>query len=716
MADESTGKKTGKKKNKPKALPLNEFLAAPIATSTAKEAPLPKRTQSWADESEHLESDDTTEWPSKPNFDRTVLPSAPRAATAVKVDLSRLPSNPPYTVYLGNLAYDCSEEDIKEFFQRKKVQVSNVRLPKEGTTNRPKGFGYAELGTRQDLEEALALTGESLKNRTLKIDLAGGKNQDDTRGGGGGYGTGRREEYQQHDDDRTSGNWRTAPADDEKEGDPPRRNDDSYNNHSSTNREGGYRDGGHRDGGDRYSQQSRGEGGERRGYGEGGGERRGYGEGERRGYGEGGGERRGYGDRGGRRDGPSDRGGPPGYGDRGRYSDRRPEGGRYERGPGHSEGRYGDSEERRPREDDRRRRTPERDAPAERPKLHLVPRSKPKEEGAEPVATSSIFGGAKPVDTATREKEIEERLLKEKEEVKSPKEKAATSSIFGGAKPVDTAHREREIEERLRKSQEAEEVPSRSGEERQSRLHSNEDEKSLQTTEASPHQDEPSDSGTKKVWSSKSVHNTDHTQRGTETREGGGRGRGTYTVYLGNLAYECDTRDIEEFFEKRSVKVTSVRLPKDASTNRVRGFGYAELPSKEDLDHALSLDGETLRGRALKVDQAKDLHGSRDESRGDRDRRSRGGSSSDDQHGPRHKEEKHGRQGEERSLRSGDQDKRPPRENPWKGRSGPRSTSPPPPTKEKAVKGESTQEVVFSRPSRFAALDQDSSGEEHNED
>ena len=53
----AAGKKTGKKKNKPKALPLNEFLAAPIATSTAKEAPLPKRTQSWADESEHLESD-----------------------------------------------------------------------------------------------------------------------------------------------------------------------------------------------------------------------------------------------------------------------------------------------------------------------------------------------------------------------------------------------------------------------------------------------------------------------------------------------------------------------------------------------------------------------------------------------------------------------------------------------------------------------------------
>eukprot|EP00731_Ephydatia_muelleri_P012719 Em0007g29a len=610
MADESTGKKQAKR-NKPKALPLNEFLAAPIATSTAKEAPLPKRTQSWADESEHLESDDTTEWPSKPNFDRT-----------------RLPSNPPYTVYLGNLAYDCSEEDIKEFFQRKKVQVSNVRLPKEGTTNRPKGFGYAELGTRQDLEEALALTGESLKNRTLKIDLAGGKNQDDTRGGGGG-------------------NWRTAPRTMRRRAILPGETMtrtittppltvrvatemvaiemgviDTPNSHEE--------------------KEGRGEAMEKEE-----GEERLWRRREERLWRRRRGEERLWGQR--WQEGrPLRQGWTPGYGDRGRYGDRRPEGGRYERGPGHSEGRYGDSEERRPREDDRRRRTPERDAPAERPKLHLVPRSKPKEEGAEPVATSSIFG------------EGCHQLHLWRGQARRP------------------AHREREIEERLRKSQEAEEVPSRSGEERQSRLHSNEDEKSLQTTEASPHQDEPSDSGTKKVWSSKSVHNTDHTQRGTETREGGGRGRGTYTVYLGNLAYECDTRDIEEFFEKRSVKVTSVRLPKDASTNRVRGFGYAELPSKEDLDHALSIDGETLRGRALKVDQAKDLHGSRDESRGDRDRRSRGGSSSDDQHGPRHKEEKHGRQGEERSLRSGDQDKRPPRENPWKGRSGPRSTSPPP--------------------------------------
>jgi hypothetical protein len=50
--------------------------------------------------------------------------------------------------------------------------------------------------------------------------------------------------------------------------------------------------------------------------------------------------------------------------------------------------------------------------PKVRQRLVLQPRSKP-EEPAAPQA--SIFGGAKPVDTAAREKEIEERMEKEKE-------------------------------------------------------------------------------------------------------------------------------------------------------------------------------------------------------------------------------------------------------------------------------------------------------------
>ena len=57
--------------------------------------------------------------------------------------------------------------------------------------------------------------------------------------------------------------------------------------------------------------------------------------------------------------------------------------------------------------------------PPERPRLQLQPRTKPledksggRERGEGGRASSSIFGQAKPVDTAAREREIEERLLR----------------------------------------------------------------------------------------------------------------------------------------------------------------------------------------------------------------------------------------------------------------------------------------------------------------
>ena len=52
--------------------------------------------------------------------------------------------------------------------------------------------------------------------------------------------------------------------------------------------------------------------------------------------------------------------------------------------------------------------------PRQRPKLMLTPRTKPVEAEPEKVQSStSIFGNAKPVDTAARERQIEERLAKD---------------------------------------------------------------------------------------------------------------------------------------------------------------------------------------------------------------------------------------------------------------------------------------------------------------
>ncbi|TTE51855.1 Eukaryotic translation initiation factor 4B [Bagarius yarrelli] len=79
--------------------------------------------------------------------------------------------------------------------------------------------------------------------------------------------------------------------------------------------------------------------------------------------------------------------------------------------------RYGEREDRYERGDERRKDR----GPLQRPKLNLKPRSVPKEENqssslaATSSRSASIFGGAKPVDTSSKEREVEERLKKEQE-------------------------------------------------------------------------------------------------------------------------------------------------------------------------------------------------------------------------------------------------------------------------------------------------------------
>ena len=90
-------------------------------------------------------------------------------------------------------------------------------------------------------------------------------------------------------------------------------------------------------------------------------------------------------------------------------------------------------------------------------------------ESNKPENNSAIFGGAKPVDTAAKEREIDERLQKqqsnepknannrsrttsERSSESSEPPAPSTGSIFGQARPVDTTKREREIEEKLKKT------------------------------------------------------------------------------------------------------------------------------------------------------------------------------------------------------------------------------------------------------------------------
>jgi len=81
-----------------------------------------------------------------------------------------LPDKPPYTAHLANLSFDVAQPDIEGFFRD--CQVTSVRIVEDKMDRKPKGFGYVEFGTLDGLKAALALSGENLAGRQVRISVA----------------------------------------------------------------------------------------------------------------------------------------------------------------------------------------------------------------------------------------------------------------------------------------------------------------------------------------------------------------------------------------------------------------------------------------------------------------------------------------------------------------------------------------------------------------
>lgn len=385
---------TGKKSKKAKWIPasITSIIAEPTAIAT---------TNNWADSVDDEPEGGYGGYSSRSRAP-VVLPSASRAARGgLAVDDESIPRRPPFIAHISNLPYDVDESAITELFAG--LKITNLRLPREG--DRLKGYGYVDFEDRDSLINAMNLPDLTISGRRIRIEVA---TQDTDRRMSR---SGRSDRERDYDPERTMGDWRSGPRAMPEPSSRPRperesgglglRERDKERDSSADNKPGGWRDGeraappepartpyGGRDsfGRDRYA-----DGGRERGFGR---ER----DGERSG---GYGGRDGFraADRDGNRESRSF--GSRGFGDRDR--DRDP-----------------------PREDSK---------PRERPKLNLLPRTVPREaeqptkpaDGAEPAASTAAEDRPKPV----------------------PKEK-----VFGAAKPVDTAAKEREIEERLRKQEE----------------------------------------------------------------------------------------------------------------------------------------------------------------------------------------------------------------------------------------------------------------------
>ncbi len=76
-------------------------------------------------------------------------------------------------------------------------------------------------------------------------------------------------------------------------------------------------------------------------------------------------------------------------------------------------------------------------------------------------------------------------------------------------------------------------------------------------------------------------------------------------LYVGNLSYNATPADLEELFAQVG-SVESVNIITDKFSGQSRGFGFVEMASDEEAQQAIQrLDGQDLKGRALKVNEAR---------------------------------------------------------------------------------------------------------------
>jgi len=91
-------------------------------------------------------------------------------------------------IYVGNIARESSEEEIRKLFEEF-GKVDSVTLIKDNQTNMLKGFGFVEMPVQEEAENAIkSLNGQLFNNRPLTVNVAKPKKDFGGNRGGGNRG------------------------------------------------------------------------------------------------------------------------------------------------------------------------------------------------------------------------------------------------------------------------------------------------------------------------------------------------------------------------------------------------------------------------------------------------------------------------------------------------------------------------------------------------
>ena len=90
-------------------------------------------------------------------------------------------------LYVGNLPFSTTEEELRELFARH-GNVQSVRVVTDRETGRSRGFAFVEMDGDAADAAMRALDGTQLGDRALRVNEAHDRGAGGGGGGGGGYG------------------------------------------------------------------------------------------------------------------------------------------------------------------------------------------------------------------------------------------------------------------------------------------------------------------------------------------------------------------------------------------------------------------------------------------------------------------------------------------------------------------------------------------------
>jgi RNA recognition motif-containing protein len=88
-------------------------------------------------------------------------------------------------IYVGNLSFDATEEDVRQAFAEH-GEVASVNIITDRETGRPRGFGFVEMPDGQQAKAAIeALNLQRIAGRAITVNEARPRRERSNRGGGG---------------------------------------------------------------------------------------------------------------------------------------------------------------------------------------------------------------------------------------------------------------------------------------------------------------------------------------------------------------------------------------------------------------------------------------------------------------------------------------------------------------------------------------------------